>query len=49
LVQAGAAGVAVMREVMSAHDPAAALRSLLSALDAAGARAQQPAGPGTDI
>lgn len=35
LVQAGAAGVAVMREVMAASDPALALRALLSALDTA--------------
>lgn len=38
LVQAGAAGVAVMREVMAAADPARALRGLLRALDAARAR-----------
>jgi thiamine-phosphate pyrophosphorylase len=35
LVQANAAGVAVMREVMAAADPARALRALLSAVDIA--------------
>jgi thiamine-phosphate pyrophosphorylase len=35
LVQAGAAGVAVMREVMAAEDPGLSLRALLGALDAA--------------
>jgi thiamine-phosphate pyrophosphorylase len=50
LVQAGAAGVAVMREVLSAHDPAQALRRLLSALDAAETRAaSRVLDPGNDI
>jgi thiamine-phosphate pyrophosphorylase len=39
LLQAGAAGLAVMREVMSARDPALALRGLLTALDAASSQA----------